>query len=207
MRRAVSTEILNQPRSDEIYTSLSKANQHVLNTSSSELPSINAYPEIKVCEFLGYPNGTQLGLVVTSDEYSHDVIKVADDSPAQKAGLLQGDVIIAVNDRSVEGDPTLIEILGDFSESKPLKVLAASRYAYEWSKLLRIRMTEKDWPNIKKFSTRYNGQQAENGNRRSTHQLPDINTIYSTASCFEPDNIQNGLVLFENKLFLNKRIY
>ena len=88
-------------KSNDIYTSLSKA--ATLSAPTSELPASNAYPEIKICEFLGYPAGTQLGLVVTSDEYSHDVIKVHEDSPAQKAGLAQGDVIIAVNDHSVEG--------------------------------------------------------------------------------------------------------
>lgn len=160
LRRAVSNEILNQPemqpvKSGDIYTSLSKATNPVHDTSNPDLPSINAYPEIKVCEFLGYPAGTQLGLVVTSDEYSHDVIKVSEDSPAGKAGLLQGDVIISVNEQSVEGNPGLIEMLNDFSEMKPLKVLAASRYAYEWSKLLRIRIAEKDWPNIKKCSTKF----------------------------------------------------
>lgn len=52
--------------------------------------SINSYPEIKVCEFIGYPRGTQLGLVVTSDEYSHDIVKVADDSPAARCGIVKG---------------------------------------------------------------------------------------------------------------------
>ncbi len=171
----MSTEILNQHRQDEIYTSLSKATG--VNT---DLPSINAYPEIKICEFLGYPRGSQLGLVVTSDEYSHDVIKVSEDSPAHRAGLAQGDVIIAVNDRSVEANPSLIEILGDFDEQRPLKVLAASRYAYEWSKLLRVRITEKDWPNKKKCSTTYSSP------LKGRQLLPDVNTIYSNGSVYEP---------------------
>ena len=66
------------------------------------LQNVNVYPEIKVCEFLGYPKGTQLGLVVTSDDYSHDVIKVADESPACLAGICKGDIIIAVNGQTVE---------------------------------------------------------------------------------------------------------
>lgn len=117
-------------------------------------PSINVYPEIKICEFIGYPAKTQLGLVITSDDYSHDVVKVNDESPAQRAGLAKGDVILAVNGQSVENSPSSIELLNDFNETKPLKVLAASRYAYEWSKLLKIKINEKDWPNIKKFVTR-----------------------------------------------------
>lgn len=43
-----------------------------------------------MCEFIGYPRGTQLGLVVTSDEYSHDIVKVADDSPAARCGIVKG---------------------------------------------------------------------------------------------------------------------
>ncbi len=182
LKRAVSSEILNRPRQDEIYTSLSKATGQNIAGSNSDIPSINSYPEIKVCEFIGYPKGSQLGLIVTSDEYSHDVIKVGDDSPAYKAGLIQGDVIIAVNDRSVEGNPTLIEILSDFDENRPLKVLAASRYAYEWSKLLRICITEKDWPNKKKCSTTY----ISHKNRQSSQLLPDIKTIYSNTNFYEP---------------------
>lgn len=112
LKRAVSNELLNnepvveqepvevQHRSTDIYSSLSKA----ATLPQTEMPANSAYPEIKVCEFLGYPAGTQLGLVVTSDEYSHDVIKVNEDSPAAKAGIAQGDVIIAVNDHSVEGE-------------------------------------------------------------------------------------------------------
>lgn len=114
LKRAVSNELLtNEPvveqepvaevvqhRSTDIYSSLSKA----ATLPQTELPAKSAYPEIKVCEFLGYPAGTQLGLVVTSDEYSHDVIKVTEDSPAAKAGIAQGDVIIAVNEHSVEGE-------------------------------------------------------------------------------------------------------
>lgn len=194
LKRAVSQEISNkdEQKTNDIYTSLSKAtNLQATSNLVSDLPSINAYPEIKVCEFLGYPLGTQLGLVVTSDEYSHDVIKVNDDSPAQKAGLQQGDVIISVNDQTVEGNPTLIEMLNDFSETKPLKVLAASRYAYEWSKLLRIRIAEKDWPNIKKCSTKYfAGHVAHQGSTkaRQVTQLPDVNQIYSNASYYEPEN-------------------
>ena len=190
LRRAVSNEILNKidmpnVKNGDIYTSLSKATNQVHGTDNPELPSINAYPEIKVCEFLGYPAGTQLGIVVTSDEYSHDVIKVSEDSPAGKAGLSQGDVIIAVNEQSVEGHPGLIEMLNDFSESKPLKVLAASRYAYEWSKLLRIRIAEKDWPNIKKCSTKF--IPVNSVTIRQGQQLPDVNTIYSNASYYDPE--------------------
>lgn len=115
----------------------------------------NNYPEIKVCEFIGYPKGTQLGLVVTSDECSHDIVKVADNSPAAKCGIVKDDVIIAVNDVNVEGNPSSIELLNDFGEHKPLKILVASKFAYEWSKLLQIKIAEKDWPNIKKTTNRY----------------------------------------------------
>lgn len=52
--------------------------------------SINHYPDVKVCEFIGYPRGTQLGLVVTSDDYSHDVVKVAEGSPADQCGIVKG---------------------------------------------------------------------------------------------------------------------
>ncbi|CAF0919903.1 unnamed protein product, partial [Brachionus calyciflorus] len=135
-------------------------------------PSINVYPEIKICEFIGYPKKTQLGLVITSDDYSHDVIKVTEDSPAFKAGLAKGDVILSVNDQSVENNPNSIELLNDFSETKPLKVLAASRYAYEWSKLLKIKINEKDWPNIKKFVTRnLNENLANISNKNHQHYV------------------------------------
>ncbi|RNA30800.1 Na(+) H(+) exchange regulatory cofactor NHE-RF1 [Brachionus plicatilis] len=137
---------------------------------SSAKPSINVYPEIKVCEFVGYEPKTQLGLVITSDDYSHDVVKVNDDSPAQRAGLCKGDVILAVNGQSVENKPNAIELLNEFSETKPLRVLAASRYAYEWSKLLKIKITEKDWPNIKKFVTRNLAAQKKN-EATSLHNL------------------------------------
>lgn len=56
---------------------------------------------------------------------------------------------------NVEGQPSSIELLNDFDELRPLKIVAASRYAYEWSKLLKIRINERDWPNIKKTSTRH----------------------------------------------------
>ncbi len=131
----------------------------VIENNASNLgsspPSINVYPEIKVCEFQGYPQGTQLGLVITSDDYSHDIIKVAEGSPAHRVGLAEGDVIIAINEINIEGSPNAIELLNDFDEfNRPLRILAASRYALEWSKLLRIKITEKDWPNIKKNTTR-----------------------------------------------------
>lgn len=138
-----------------MYSTVRIAESNAVQPPSTDLPSLNAYPEIKLCEFVGYPTGTQLGLVVTSDEYSHDVVKVAEDSPAQKVGIIKGDVILAVNDQSVEGSAKSIEQLNDFSETRPLKVLVASRYAYEWSKLLRIRINEKDWPNIKRIHTKY----------------------------------------------------
>ena len=150
---------------------------------SINLQNVNVYPEIKVCEFLGYPTGTQLGVVVTSDDYSHDVIKVAEESPAHKAGLCKGDIIIAVNEQSVEGNPAAIELLNEFSESRPLKVVAASRYAYEWSKLLRIRITEKDWPNIKKYSTRY----APNSTTR-LHTPTSLSGQQMNGSLYAPSN-------------------
>ncbi len=103
---------------------------HLPKPPAQQPPSLNVYPEIKVCEFVGYPRGTQLGLVVTSDNESHDVVKVAADSPAFKAGIAPGDVIVAVNDVHIEGDSGLIELLNEFSETRPLKVLAASRYTH-----------------------------------------------------------------------------
>jgi membrane-associated protease RseP (regulator of RpoE activity) len=141
-----------------LYSTVKLADSNaILPTQAHDLPSLNAYPEIKLCEFFGYPTGTQLGLVVTSDEYSHDVVKVADDSPAYKAGIMKGDVILAVNDQHVEGSAKSIEQLNDFSETRPLKVLVASRYAYEWSKLLQKKITEKDWPNIRRIHTKFVG--------------------------------------------------
>jgi hypothetical protein len=62
------------------------------SNSTTNLRNINNYPEIKVCEFIGYPKGTQLGLVVTSDDYSHDVVKVAEESPAARVGIVKGSV-------------------------------------------------------------------------------------------------------------------
>lgn len=141
--KKVITNHLNQPY------------EQLPGVASTSPPSINVYPEIKVCEFQGYPHGTQLGLVITSDEYSHDIIKVAEGSPAQRAGLAEGDVIIAINDVNIEGAPNGIDLLNDFDDTRSLRVLVASRYALEWSKLLRIKITERDWPNIKKNITRY----------------------------------------------------
>ena len=138
-------------------------------------PSINVYPEIKVCEFIGYPAKTQLGLVITSDDYSHDVVKVNDDSPAQRAGLAKGDVILAVNGQTVENNPSSIELMNDFSETKPLRVVVASRYAYEWSKLLKININEKDWPNIKKCSTRWVPEHSLNHTHKEHYQQHNNN--------------------------------
>ena len=177
LKQAVANEL---PESDcktneFIYSSISKA-------GVPDMPSMNAYPEIKVCEFIGYPGGSQLGLVVTSDEYSHDIVRVIEESPAAKAGLLKGDVIISVNGHSVEGSPSAIELLNDFNETRPLRVLAASRYAYEWSKLLRVRIAERDWPNVKKCTTKYvpevNYYEAENRLSRT----PCSNKIYYSTS-------------------------
>ena len=66
---------------------------------------------------MGYPAGTQLGLVVTSDNESHDIVKVAIDSPAHKAGLEAGDVIIAIDDVNIEGDSSSIEFLNNFTKN------------------------------------------------------------------------------------------
>ena len=136
---------------------------------------------------------------MTSDEYSHDVVKVADDSPAHKANIAKGDVILAVNDQIVEGSARSIEQLNDFNESKPLKVLVASRYAYEWSKLLQKRITEKDWPNIKRIHTRFvpisNANTISNTSTKSFVQQPSAattNQMYSQSSSkiyHEPKNI------------------
>jgi C-terminal processing protease CtpA/Prc len=172
--------------------------QHIVSSSNSYQPppSINVYPEIKVCEFLGYPVGTQLGLVVTSDNESHDIVKVAVDSPAHKAGLVAGDVIIAVNDVNIEGDSSSIELLNDFSESKPLKVLVATRYTHEWSKLLRIKIIEKDWPNIKRFCTKYIPIDiATNTNNLrktiNTNKLANNTIRPSSASIYSPSTYQD----------------
>jgi C-terminal processing protease CtpA/Prc len=169
-----------------------------------KLPSINAYPEIKICEFFGYPSGTQLGLVVTSDEYSHDVVKVADESPASRAGIMRGDVIIAVNDINVEGNPNSIELLNEFNEFRPLKILLASRYAYEWSKLLNIRIVEKDWPNIKKFSTRHipipkgsvngSGQMASTSGVNLYANNNSINSTVNSSNVFRPVQAANASI-------------
>lgn len=171
-----SPQSINDRNKEYLYSTVRLAESNAIQPPSTDLPSLNAYPEIKLCEFHGYPTGTQLGLVVTSDEYSHDVVKVADDSPAHKAGILKGDLILAVNDQSVEGSAKSIEQLNDFSESRPLKVLAASRYAYEWSKLLRVRITEKDWPNIKRTHTKF---------------VPQTIAKKSTASIYSQSKIYN----------------
>ena len=176
LKQAVANQLPDQDykTNEFIYSSISKA-------GVPDMPSMNAYPEIKVCEFIGYPGGSQLGLVVTSDEYSHDIVRVIEESPAAKAGLLKGDVIICVNGHNVEGSPTGIELLNDFDEAKPLRVLAASRYAYEWSKLLRVRIVERDWPNIKKCTTKHvsevNYYEAENRLTRTP-----CNKIYYSTS-------------------------
>ena len=93
--------------------------------------------------------------MVTSDAESHDVVKVADDSPAERAGLRAGDVLVAINGVDVQGDQSAIDLLNQFSETRALRILAASRYTLEWSKLLRIKVVERDWPNVKKFTTKY----------------------------------------------------
>ena len=183
---------------------------HIISpsTTNQPQPSINVYPEIKVCEFLGYPAGTQLGLVVTSDNESHDIVKVAIDSPAHKAGLEAGDVIIAIDDVNIEGDSSSIEFLNNFSESKPLKVLAASRYTHEWSKLLRIKIVEKDWPNIKRYSTKYIPiDVATNTNNLrktiNTNKLANNTIRPSSASIYAPSTYhdsQNRNILMRNEI-------
>jgi len=198
-----SNLILNSNSNSEyLYTNVKLADSNAIAQSNKiEMPNLNAYPEVKLCEFYGYPAGTQLGLVVTSDEYSHDVVKVADDSPAHKANIAKGDVILAVNDQIVEGSARSIEQLNDFNENKPLKVLVASRYAYEWSKLLQKRITEKDWPNIKRIHTRFvpisNANTISNTSTKSFVQQPSTaatttNQMYSQSSSkiyHEPKNI------------------
>lgn len=63
-------------------------NNNIVPTTPPQ--NINHYPDVKVCEFIGYPRGTQLGLVVTSDDYSHDIVKVAEGSPADQCGIVKG---------------------------------------------------------------------------------------------------------------------
>jgi C-terminal processing protease CtpA/Prc len=192
--------------------------QHIISPSTNQPPpSINVYPEIKVCEFLGYPAGTQLGVVVTSDNESHDIVKVALDSPAHKAGLAAGDVIIAVNDVNIEGDSSSIELLNDFSEHKPLKVLVASRYTHEWSKLLRIKIIEKDWPNIKRYSAKYipidiatntnNLRKTINTNKLSNNNIrPSSASIYAPSS-YQDQNSRNILMRNEIVTTSNNETY
>ena len=80
--------------------------------------------------------------------------------------------------------------MNNFSETRPLKVLAASRYAYEWSKLLRIRITERDWPNVKKCSTKYIPHYQSGGSIKvkQASQLADVNQIYSNASYYDSEH-------------------
>jgi C-terminal processing protease CtpA/Prc len=183
----------------------SSSNLNELPTNSPPLHTLpvaaSIYPEIRVCEFVGYPRGTQLGLVITSDDYSHDIVKVADDGPAHKAGLCKGDVILTVNEVNVEGDLTAIENLNDFSEIKPLRVVVASRYAYEWSKLLRIRISDRDWPNIRRIrTTKMNHHQSSfnesksgnNSKLKSNLTRSNINTISNTSPSYYNNNNNNN---------------
>lgn len=83
--RSQSTKRLDQIGLSEPTT---PQNNNIVATTPPQ--NINHYPDVKVCEFIGYPRGTQLGLVVTSDDYSHDIVKVAEGSPADQCGIVKG---------------------------------------------------------------------------------------------------------------------
>lgn len=105
--------------------------------------------------------------------------------------FFKGDVIIAVNDINIEGQPSSIELLNEFDESQPLKILVASRYAYEWSKLLKIRIAERDWPNIKKTSTRH-VMSSTVTTTTTTRQQAVANNYYEPANAISTNNLSNG---------------
>lgn len=92
--------------------------------------------------------------------------------------------------------------MNDFSETKALRVLAASRYAFEWSKLLGIKITEKDWPNIKKFSTKHIPPTTTTlpltvnteHSYRHTNNNNNNHSIYSQSNYFDSNNSRNILM-------------
>jgi C-terminal processing protease CtpA/Prc len=110
-----------------------------------------------------------------------------------------------VNDLSVEGNPSSIELLNDFNENRPLKVVVASRYAYEWSKLLRIRINEKDWPNIKKYSTRHVSH-SNSASSNLNNSYKQTGSIYNQTSYTDPNSrnilLRNDTSMTSNTLNL-----
>jgi len=64
-----------------------------------------------------------LGVYTEKDDKGAKVTNVVDDSPAEKAGLMRGDIIIKVDDKKVTDPASLAEIIGSMEPDKEVNII------------------------------------------------------------------------------------
>ena len=73
--------------------------------------------------FAPNPNGGYMGIVMAPGDGGVTVVEVAPNSPAQEAGLRQGDLIIAIDDRAVKTNDDILEILREKRPGDLIRIL------------------------------------------------------------------------------------
>ena len=71
----------------------------------------------------GISNKAYLGVMTEADPKGAKVVSVADDSPADDAGLKKGDIIEKVNDSPVDGPAGLQELVRNYKPGQTVKLL------------------------------------------------------------------------------------
>lgn len=97
--------------------------------------ALSAQPAPGRVQVFGTPGGSFLGVNVTEidtnrakalnlkDEHGVEITRIEDDSPAAKAGLKQGDVVLEYNGQRVEGTEQFIRLVRETPPGRQVKLL------------------------------------------------------------------------------------
>ena len=68
-------------------------------------------------------NAAFLGVITESVEKGAMINSVSENSPAQKAGLKEDDIITKVNDKKIDGPNALYEVVGEFKPDDKINII------------------------------------------------------------------------------------
>ena len=120
---------------------------------SAELGDVG--PRAYAFRYLGQPDRAMIGVVLASDPHGVRISAVTPDGPAARAGLHDGDVIVAINGQTLAGNEpaqslaAARKLLGDIKENEEIRIAWQRGAKAQSEMLLKAQRREAwNWPEL-----------------------------------------------------------